>query len=366
MPVYKDKKTNTWYFSARYKDYAGKSHQTTRRGFPLKRDAEKALAEFMTAQQFDDKTTFKQAAEAYISEVTPIRKIATINSYRHWLGEMKQFHDLPLASITPQIITAWYNDLLSRYSQRSIDLIFTHFRTFYRYGIKRAGLVNDAIRLLPRQQKLKTKQVNFWTINQYEQFRAVVDDAYFLTLFDLLYFSGMRHGELRGLTLADVDLESCSVSILRTRSEDMVTSRDIVNSPKTPSGIRDIVIPGFVRDELASLISGLYDPAPSDWIFNSSMQVIRKKFYTYTEKAGLPRIHVHDLRHSHVSLLIYLNFSPVAIASRLGHEDVKTTLNTYSHMYPNQQNDMAAALTAAHLSSNEKVTILPGTSGKSI
>lgn len=63
--------------------------------------------------------------------------------------------------------------------------------------------------------------------------------------------------------------------------------------------------------------------------------------------ACLPPIRVHDLRHSHASMLIELGFSPLLIAERLGHEDIQTTLRTYSHLYPNKQNELAAKLQQA-------------------
>ena len=62
------------------------------------------------------------------------------------------------------------------------------------------------------------------------------------------------------------------------------------------------------------------------------------------EAAGLPQIRVHDLRHSHASLLIPLGFSPLVIQERLGHENVETTLNTYSHLYPSQQGELVMKL----------------------
>lgn len=355
MSVYKDKNTNTWYFSVRFKDYTGKQKQTTRRGFKLKRDAEQAQAEFLAARQFDDKTTFKQAADAYIAEITPQRKMATIDSYTYWLDHaMTVFHDMPLASIDSRMILEWYNGIISKYSQKTAVLIDTHFRTFYRYGIRRLG-IDDALQYLPPRRRQIEKKVKFWTIDQYKRFRSVVDDSFYLAIFDLLYYSGIRIGELCGLTIADVDLEAAEISINRTRSVSNY-GVEYVNSPKTGGGLRSVIIPGFVRDELADVISKLYKPASNSWLFDVSQKNIRRYFARYTEAAGLPAIHVHDLRHSHASLLIYLNFSPVAIAARLGHDDVKQTLNTYSHMYPNQQADMAEKLALVHFESNNLVT----------
>lgn len=70
------------------------------------------------------------------------------------------------------------------------------------------------------------------------------------------------------------------------------------------------------------------------------------------KKSGVKRIRLHDIRHSHASLLIELGFTPLLIAERLGHEKVETTLNIYSHLYPNKQNQVVDALQKINLVSN--------------
>lgn len=363
MSVHKDKNKNEWYFHVWYKDFAGERHQTTRRNFKLKRDAEKAQAEFLAAQQFDNKTTFKQAANAYIADKEPQLKPATVLSIRHRINRMKMLHDVPLSKMTPQLVASWYNDMLGKYALTTVDTLLGVLRSVYKYGSIRAGLTGNPFSLIQRPRE-KSRPVQFWTIEQYNQFRAAVDDDFFLALYDLLYYSGMREGELRGLRIEDIDFDSCIVSIRRTRAT--LARKDTVNAPKTPESLRDVVLPSFVRDEIENLIAQMYDPQPGDWIFDLTADRIRRRFQYYSERAGLPRIRVHDLRHSHASLLIHEGFSPVAIASRLGHKDVRETLNTYSHMYPNQQSDIAAKLDALYLASNKTVTEISETVGNSV
>ena len=66
------------------------------------------------------------------------------------------------------------------------------------------------------------------------------------------------------------------------------------------------------------------------------------------KETGVRRIRLHDLRHSHASLLVEMGFQPLAIAERLGHEKIETTLNTYSHLYPNKQAELAEKLEIAN------------------
>ncbi len=75
--------------------------------------------------------------------------------------------------------------------------------------------------------------------------------------------------------------------------------------------------------------------------------ILQSIFFTMKwscKKSGVKRIRLHDLRYSHASLLIELGFTPLIIAERLGHEKIGTTLNTYSHLYPNKQNQVVDAL----------------------
>lgn len=64
--------------------------------------------------------------------------------------------------------------------------------------------------------------------------------------------------------------------------------------------------------------------------------------------SGMKKIHIHSLRHSHTSLLIEMGVSPKEIAERLGHENIETTLNTYSHLYPDKQERLAEQLEQFH------------------
>ncbi|OUN36935.1 hypothetical protein B5G26_16600 [Anaerotignum lactatifermentans] len=71
---------------------------------------------------------------------------------------------------------------------------------------------------------------------------------------------------------------------------------------------------------------------------------IPSKLNNISKLSGVKKIRIHDLRHSHASLLIELGFPPLLISERLGHENVETTLNIYSHLYPNKHEEVAKAL----------------------
>ena len=121
-------------------------------------------------------------------------------------------------------------------------------------------------------------------------------------------------------------------------------SSDVITPPKTAKGKRDIVLPPFLCKELVKYESMLYDCSGETRLFTFSKQSLYYPMKKYSELAGVPKIRIHDLRHSHVALLIENNISPMVIAERLGHENVSVTLGTFGHLYPNKQKEIADIL----------------------
>lgn len=161
-------------------------------------------------------------------------------------------------------------------------------------------------------------------------------------IFLLLFWVGLRSGELLALTLGDFDFEKHTVRINKTYHR--FDRKDLILPPKTERSNREPTTPPFIEDAVRKYTSLLYDYKPSDRLFTVSKFFIKRRLEKGAEAAGLPQIRVHDLRHSHASLLIHLGFSPLVIQERLGHENVETTLNTYSHLYPSQQGELVMKL----------------------
>ena len=115
--------------------------------------------------------------------------------------------------------------------------------------------------------------------------------------------------------------------------------------PKTKKSVRRIVLPRFLADEVRDHLR-LFPKGPGERVFEVTKSWLHHEMDRGAKAAGVKRIRIHDLRHSHVSLLIDMGYSPVAIADRLGHESSEVTL-TYAHMFPSVQTDMADDLDRA-------------------
>lgn len=162
--------------------------------------------------------------------------------------------------------------------------------------------------------------------------------------FELLYWTGIRCGELLALTPSDFMLESSRLRI--NKSYQSLRGVDTVTDPKTPKSVRTIVMPAFLRDEMAGFIEMRDDVALDERLFAVTKHFLAHEMERGCKASGVKRIRIHDIRHSHVSLLIEMGFSALAIAGRMGHEAVDITYR-YAHLFPTKQDEMAAALDGA-------------------
>lgn len=176
----------------------------------------------------------------------------------------------------------------------------------------------------------------FWTQDEYQQFiEQIADKPQFYYAFEMLYWTGIRCGELLALTTEDIDFENKKLRI--NKSYQRIKGKDVITDPKTRKSNRIIIMPDFLVEEMEEYTKGLYGYKLDDRIFQISKTSLHNELARGSKLAGLQKIRVHDLRHSHVSLLIQLGYSALAIAERVGHEAVKVTYR-YAHLFPYSAN----------------------------
>ena len=100
-------------------------------------------------------------------------------------------------------------------------------------------------------------------------------------------------------------------------------------------------MPDFLTNEFREYCSHLYGIMKNERLFHFTKSHMEHCMAAGIEKSGVKRIRLHDLRHSHASMLVDMGVAPLEIVERLGHEKVETTLNTYSHLYPSTQSKLA-------------------------
>lgn len=185
--------------------------------------------------------------------------------------------------------------------------------------------------------------MEFYTKDEFDLFiNKLMDKRLSYISFMIFYWTGIRLGELLALTLEDIDFDEKTLSI--NKSYQRLDREDVVTIPKTDKSNRVIHMPDFLVDDLKDYVDHVFALQPTQRLLPVSKYYLEREVKRGAKEAGLKQIRVHDMRHSHVALLIEMGMPILAISERLGHEKVETTLNTYGHLYPNKQRQLADML----------------------
>ena len=253
---------------------------------------------------------------------------------------------MPINTIEPSTVRKWQNELLSHennYSQTYLKTVNNQLSAIFNFAMKYYKQPSNPARVCGSMGKKNAESMQFWTVEEFNKFiLAVEDKPVSKAAFELLFWTGMRSGELLALTLNDFDFEAQTVSINKNYAR--MKDEDLILEPKTPKSKRVITIPPFLCDIIKDYASKLYDYKPDERLFQVTKYYLHHEMDRGCKKSKVKRIRIHDLRHSHASLLIEMGFSPLLISERLGHENIETTLQTYSHLYPNKHSEVADKL----------------------
>ena len=346
MKAEKDKKTGKWLIQYRYTDWQGKRRKSTKRGFATKREAEEWLRNFLITQKADFDMKFEDFWKMYCADMETRLREHTMRT-KKYIVELKilpYFGNKRVNDITAADIRQWQNELIKMgYSPTYLKTINNQLSAIFNYAVRYYDLKSNPCAKAGSMGKSKAEEMDFWTGEEFRKFiDSVMNKRLSYMAFMTLYWTGMRLGELLALNPKDVDLKKRTISI--TKSYQRLGKKDVITPPKTPKSKRVITIPEFLAADIKDYMDSLYDLQEDDRLFPITKYYLEHEMQRGLKESGVKRIRVHDLRHSHASMLIELGFSPLEIANRLGHEKVETTLNTYAHLYPNKQTKLAERL----------------------
>lgn len=346
MKAEKDKKTGKWLIQYRYTDWQGKRRKSTKRGFATKREAEEWLRNFLITQKADFDMKFEDFWKIYCADMETRLREHTMRT-KKYIVELKilpYFGNKRVNDITAADIRQWQNELIKMgYSPTYLKTINNQLSAIFNYAVRYYDLKSNPCAKAGSMGKSKAEEMDFWTGEEFRRFiDSVMNKRLSYMAFMILYWTGMRLGELLALNPKDVDLEKRTISI--TKSYQRLGKKDVITPPKTSKSKRVITIPEFLAADIKDYMDSLYDLQEDDRLFPITKYYLEHEMQRGIKESGVKRIRVHDLRHSHASMLIELGFSPLEIANRLGHEKVETTLNTYAHLYPNKQTKLAERL----------------------
>lgn len=351
MSVYKEEKTGTWRVLYRYTDWTGEKKQTQKRGFKTKREAQAWEREQMNLVSSSLDMTFQSFVEHYREDKAGRIKENTWEMKNHIIETklLPYFGKLKISSITPQQIITWQNELLNykndkgkAYSPVYLKTVHNQLSAIFNHAVRYYNLRENPCTKAGSMGKKKNREMLFWTKEEYLKFAdAMMDKPMSFYAFEMLYWCGIREGELLALTPADFDFEKGTVTI--NKSYQRLKGQDVITTPKTEKSNRTITMPQFLTDEIQDYLKMQYDIGEDDRMFTITKSYLHREMDRGSKEAGLKRIRIHDLRHSAISLLIDMGFSATAIADRVGHESIDITYN-YAHLFPSKQKEMAEKL----------------------
>lgn len=346
MPAYLDEERKTWYCKFYHTDWKGIRKTKMKRGFRTKKEAIAWERSFLENQQINLDIEFRQFIEIYKEDMSTRLRESTMTNKNYIIVDklIPYFGKKPMNAIKASDVRKWQNQLIQEgFAPTYLKTINNQLSAIFNYAVRYYELQNNPCRKAGSIGKGRAEEMLFWTRTEFDKFvQAIRDKPQSYTAFFILYWTGMRIGELMALTMEDIDLYKETIRI--NKSYQRLNEKDLITEPKTPKSNRTISIPETLKSCIEDYLGRLYGLDDNARIFPFTKSFLTHEMIRGCSLSGVKKIRLHDLRHSHASLLIELGFSPVAIAERLGHEKVETTLNTYSHLYPNKQMELAKRL----------------------
>ena len=344
--AYKEKDTKKW--SAQWFETTAKGEKKKRRkrGFETKREALEYERQKKLSSSRSMDMKLSEFMEVYFEDKQNELKDRTMKNKRYMMEQhiIPYFGEQMLSEITASQIIQWQNEMQTkgfsesylRMIQNQLTCIFTHASRIY-------DLHTNPCKKVKRMGNSDSRSLDFWTTEEYQRFIQTIEPGtrYYL-IFGILFWTGCRIGELLALTEGDISFENNQISITKTYYR--TGRQDVITEPKTKQSVRTVEILEFLKKEIKDFVDGHYGMPDDERLFPIVQEAVQHKMKRQIAKAGVKNIRVHDLRHSHVAYLINKGIEPLLIKERVGHKDIRITLNTYGHLYPNQQRRVADLL----------------------
>lgn len=353
----------TYYFRANlgYHPVTGKQIQKYRSGFATKKEAREEYSKLIlsSTQELEEKKKTisfqKFIEETYLPWYkTQVKESTYLNRYSTIQKHFAYFYKMATDEIEPIHVQSWQLELAKQFSPNYIHVVQGLLSLAFDRAIVLGIARKNPSRMIGNIKSKKT-QVDFWTLEEFQKvisllYKGDYYEHYLFISFWLLFMTGMRIGEAAALLWSDIDFDTGLLSITKTMYYKSMDDFKPVE-PKTQASVRTIYIDkDTIRElkawqEIQKKVLKNCDYVLSYNGIPTSKHTLPRALEKLAELAGVHRIKIHALRHSHASLLISMGENPLLIKERLGHEKIQTTLGTYGHLYPNTNLEVANKLT---------------------
>lgn len=342
-----EKDGNTLYYVTFYcRQWDGKNKKIKKMGFTRQADAAQYERDYRDKLAGSPAMTFAALCDRYLDDLRNHARESTWKSKTLVINKRIRpaFGSTPLNEITPAMIREWQNKLIAgnTFKPSYLSNLHTTLVTILNFACRYFDLAQNPAAVAGGMGTLKRQHdITYWTREQFSCFILSGLKPEYVAIFSTLFWTGCRIGECMALTAADIDLKQGTVTINKTLTSTPTGYK--VGPPKTSSSRRAVTMPKQLCLILADWIRRT-DARGNERLFTKHPITIEYMLKTHAKKAGLPPIRIHDLRHSHASMLINMDIPPKVVQERLGHASIQITLDLYSHLYPDRQKNVAARL----------------------
>ena len=355
------------------KDENGKWNRVRKGGFRTKREAEAYLSELIAKanrgeyKEYDN-LSVGEFLELWLEQYCRFNLKASTFGTRQLVVQKRiipAIGHLAIEDLRPIHFTKFYNEMHAQgYKSEYIHSMHSILRTAFKHAVKWELASKYMMENVDAPKIERSKTLQTWTLEEahtFLKYTETVENDYRHIAYVLAIFTGMRKGEILGLRWSDVDWDRKTLQVVQTVYKTLNEAPSI-QTPKTAGSVRSISVPDNVLDELKThrkkqnalrlkfgsayhnndLICPRPDGKPMD------PRGMNEHFEEMCKKSGMQKIRFHDLRHTHATIMLKLGEHPKVVSERLGHKDVHITLNTYSHVLPNMQEDAAKRLFEAY------------------
>ena len=353
----------TYYFRANlgYHPITGKQIQKYRSGFATKKEAREEYSKLIlsSVKELDEKKN-TVSFQTFIEDTylpwykTQVKESTYLNRYSTIQKHFAYFYKMATDEIEPIHVQSWQLELAKQFSPNYIHVVQGLLSLAFDRAIVLGIAKKNPSRMIGNIKSKKT-QVDFWTLEEFQKvisllYKGDYYEHYLFISFWVLFMTGMRIGEAAALLWSDIDFDTGLLSITKTMYYKSMDDFKPVE-PKTQASVRTIYVDADTIRELKAWQEVQKKVLKNcDYVLSyngipTSKHTLPRALEKLAELAGVHRIKIHALRHSHASLLISMGENPLLIKERLGHEKIQTTLGTYGHLYPNTNLEVANKLT---------------------
>ena len=324
--------------------------------FATRNEAVKAEQNFMSKVEKKEinvtDMTFKDLYEEFYAYKSDKVKSTTMRTYRERITSLKMLEKVKVRDFNITHYLKWRTVISNKpVAVKTKNHYHKFLKEILNYGTKWHDFNFTSV--YNRMEKFTDpnavpKEMDYYTYEEFKKFIACEDDLKFICVFEILYYCGLRRGELRGLTWDNIDFEDKTLSIVKNVvNENGDSGYWKITTPKTRTSTRTIPMPDILVNHLKEYkkqVSKYYN-FNQKWFVVGDVSplhpdVLRKRKNKNAMNAGLKQIRIHDFRHSCASLLINNGANIMIVAKYLGHAKIDATLNTYAHLFKNKMDDI--------------------------